>query len=190
MQEEAICHVIAHPLFRVNDVLTVDHVEKLILLFDWFETINGSRYPRAGNLTAALFSGLTPDLVAAMAERHGIQPTSEEPWVKRFTGGSDDHSGVYAASAHTETPAAESVQGFLEHLRAGRHTPGGSDGTSLRLAHSLYHIAYSYYRSRILSHGAGTTVLGELFKRLIDGYDQPLRESGRIRSWAQRIVRI
>ncbi|MEI6514752.1 MAG: glycosyltransferase [bacterium] len=189
LQDEDVSHVIAHPLFRVNDMLTVEHVEKLILLFDRFETINGSRNPRAGDLTDILFSRLTPELIAAMAERHGIKPFGAEPWMKRFTGGSDDHSGVYAASAYTETPAAETVQEFIGHLRAGRHVPGGSAGTSMRLAHSLYHIAYSYYRNRILNQGAGSSVLGELLKRLIDGYEQPLRESGPIRSWAERVVR-
>ncbi len=189
LHDKDVCHVIAHPLFRVNDMLTVEHVEKLILLFDRFETINGSRNPRAGDLTNLLFSRLTPELIAVMAERHGITPFGAEPWVKRFAGGSDDHSGVYVASAYTETPAAATVQEFIGHLRAGRHAPGGSAGTSMRLAHSLYHIAYSYYRNRILSQGAGSSVLGELLKRLIDGYEQPLKESGPIRSWAERVVR-
>lgn len=186
---ESIQHVIAHPLFRVNDVLTVAHVEKLLLLFDRFEAINGSRHPRAGDLTVSLFSQLTQDRVWAMADRHGIQPYGDMPWVKHFTGGSDDHSGIYAASAYTVTPPSGSVQEFLEHLRAGRHEPRGTSGTSLRLAHSLYQIAYQYYRSRIMKPGAGSSVLGELFKRLLSGYEEPEKSSGPVRAWAERVVK-
>lgn len=188
LAEESIAHVIAHPLFRVNDVLTVDHVEKLLLLFDRFEVINGSRHPRAGDLTMALFSQLTRDRIWEMADRHGIHPHGEVPWVKRFTGGSDDHSGIYAASAYTVTPHAGSVGEFLDHLKAGRHEAGGTAGTSLRLAHSLYQIAYQYYRSRIMKPGAGSSVLGELFKRLLSGYEEPEKSSGPVRAWAERVV--
>ena len=189
MADEAIMHVIAHPLFRVNDVLTVDHVEKLLLMFDRFEAINGARHPRAGDLTVALFSMLTQDRIMAMADRHGIQPSGDEAWVKQFTGGSDDHSGIYAASAYTVTPPAESVGEFLDHLRAGRHEARGTSGTSLRLAHSLYQIAYQYYRSRVMKPGAGSSVLGELFKRLLSGYEEPEKSSGPVRTWAERVVK-
>ena len=189
LAEQSIPHVIAHPLFRVNDKLTVEHIEKLLLLFDRFEAINGSRHPRAGDLTAVLFSQLTPARIEEMANRHGIRPFGAEPWVKRFTGGSDDHSGVYTASAYTLTPAAGSVREYLDHLRAGRHEPGGTSGTSLRLAHSLYHIAYLYYRSRIMNNGAGASVVGEIIKRLVSGYEEPEKSSGLIRAWAEKVVR-
>ena len=189
LADEAILHVIAHPLFRVNDALTIDHVEKLLLLFERFESINGSRHPRAGDLTVALFSQLTGNQIQAMSDRHGIQPYGKDAWVKRFTGGSDDHSGVYAASAYTVTPPADSVQEFLDHIRAGRHEPHGTSGTSLRLAHSLYHIAYQYYRNRIMSQGMGSSVLGELFKRLLSGYEEPEKSSGPVRAWAERVIK-
>jgi len=189
LDNESILHVIAHPLFRVNDALTVDHVEKLLLLFERFEALNGSRHPRAGDLTVALFSQLTEERIWDMSDRHGIQPHGKTPWVKRFTGGSDDHSGIHAASAYTVTPVAGTVQDFLGHLRAGRHEPQGTSGTSLRLAHSLYHIAYQYYRSRVMNHGSGSSVLGELFKRLLSGYEQPEKSSGPVRAWAERVVK-
>ena len=54
MREHQILHSISHPLFRVNDILTVEHVEKLILMFDTFERINGTRHPRAGALAGTV----------------------------------------------------------------------------------------------------------------------------------------
>ena len=34
---------VAHPLYRINGRLTIDHLEKLLLLFPRFEAINGAR---------------------------------------------------------------------------------------------------------------------------------------------------
>ena len=191
LNEHGIVHAIAHPLFRVNDVLTPDHVEKLLVMFNRFELINGSRHPRAGELAAAIFGQLTPEVIGAMATRHGLPSNGPTPWVKHLIGGSDDHSGVFAASAYTVTPDADTPAAFLEHLRAGRHEPGGTSGGSLRLAHSLYQIAYSYYRSRFSRQGTGTSVLGEVFKRLFEANDRPTvaASGGRLRSWAERVVR-
>jgi glycosyltransferase involved in cell wall biosynthesis len=190
LRDHDILHSVAHPLFRINDRLTPEHVEKLLVLFNRFEAVNGSRHPRAGNLAVTLFSNLTRELLAGMADRHGLQPVGETPWIKRFTGGSDDHSGVHAAGAYTVTPAAGTVEEFLAHLRAGAHEPGGSHGTSLRLAHSLYHIAYSYYRARLERPNGGASVLGEVFRRFIEGSaPEPEAKPGKLRAFGETIVR-
>ena len=94
MDEDIICSV-AHPLFRVNGRLTIDQLEKLILLFPRFEVINGARDRRSADLAGAVFRNLTPELMANMADRQGLEPCGPEPWKKTFTGGSDDHSGAY-----------------------------------------------------------------------------------------------
>lgn len=169
LRRRGTAHAIAHPLFRVNDRLSVDHVEKLILLFDRFEGLNGSRDARAGALARAVFEHLTPADIERMAEHHGIQPLGDRPWRKALTGGSDDHSGLYLADAHTVTPAAATTGEFLAHLRAGRHEPAGRSGTSLRLARSLYQIAGDYYRHRFLGQKGGSGVLGAMLARLVEG---------------------
>lgn len=161
-----IRHSVAHPLFRINDRLSVAHVEKLILLFDTFEAVNGARDPRAGDLAAAIFQNLTPETMIRMAELHGIEPAGATPWIKRLTGGSDDHSGLFVAEAHTVAPSAATVDEFLAHLSAGRHEPGGRAGNSLRLARSLYQIAYDYYRTRFGRLGGDSSVIGAMMARL------------------------
>jgi glycosyltransferase involved in cell wall biosynthesis len=105
-----------------------------------------------------------------MADRQGLEPTGPEPWRKYLTGGSDDHSGVYTASAHTITPYAEDVDEFLAHLRRGDHRAGGGAGCSVMMGHSFYHIGYSYYKSKFLDPSAGgrPTIVGQLFKKLIE----------------------
>ncbi|HVC93983.1 MAG TPA: glycosyltransferase [Pirellulales bacterium] len=190
LREEDIVHSVAHPLFRVNDQLTVEHVEKLILLFNRFEGVNGTRDPRACELSTLVLSHLTPEMIFELADRHDLAPCGDEPWKKTFTGGSDDHSGVYVASAYTCTPEADTVEQFLDHLRAGRHLMGGTPGTSLRLAHSFYHIAYGYYKSRLLGGSlARRNLIDDLFRRVLEGReDGPVGFRDKLRSYARRIA--
>jgi glycosyltransferase involved in cell wall biosynthesis len=173
LTENRIAHSIAHPLFRVNDRLTIDHFEKLLLMFNNFEVLNGSRHIRAGNVTRAIVESLSPALLEELANRHGIEPLGEEPWKKGMTGGSDDHSGLYSAEAFSETPHASNVFDFIENLRCGDMKPAGRGGSSVRLAHSLYKIAYSYYTSALTGNGkAGSGILAALMKKI----SEPVRK--------------
>jgi glycosyltransferase involved in cell wall biosynthesis len=188
---EAICHSVAHPLFRVNDRLTPEQFEQLLLLFNRFEGLNGSRDPRGGSILRAVFDGLTPETLADLANRHGIAPHGERPWVKTLTGGSDDHGGLYIAGAYTETPPAENVAAFLEHLREGRCQAGGHGGGSVHLANSLYQIAYAYYRERLLGPGQRDgTVLGAMLRKLGGGESPPAAagKGGGVRAYVRRSI--
>jgi hypothetical protein len=194
--EQDIVHSVAHPLFRANDKLGADHIEKLLVLFNRFEGINGTRDPRAADLVNVIFRNLTPEVIERLADKHDLQPHGDQPWRKTFTGGSDDHGGVYIASAYTMTPYARTVDDYLAHLRAGNHEMGGASGNSLMLAHSFYHIAYSYYRARVMGGSqAKTDLVGELLKRLMEKpangqttatYGQRLRNVASRFVWARR----
>jgi hypothetical protein len=187
---EGIVHTIAHPLFRVNDRLRLEHVEKLLVLFQRFEVMNGARYGREGELLKQILRGLTPALIEEMAERHGLEPAGTEPWRKMATGGSDDHCGVYAAGAYTTTPKVDGVEEFLECLRWGECEPEGTTGTSVQMAHSFYHIAYSYYRARLLCGADGKNgLVGALLGRMLgEAPSERPGLRGRLRSLAGRLV--
>lgn len=173
-----IIFTVAHPLFRVNDKLGPQHIEKLLVMFKRFEAINGTRDPRAADVVDTIFRQVSPAMIEQMADKHGIDVEHAQPHQKWFTGGSDDHGGVYLASAYTVTPEAETVEEYLDHLRNGRHEAGGRSGDSLRLAHSFYHIAHDYYRNRILANPSGKpSILGELFRRLLER-PQPAQTTG------------
>lgn len=146
VRRQGIAHSVAHPLFRVNDRLTLDQVEKLLVLFDRFEALNGMHDRRANDLVRRIFGSLTREMVEDLAGRHRLEPFGPTPWIKSFTGGSDDHGGLYLGATYTETPEAATVEEFLAHLRAGRHEPGGDTGSSARLLQSLYTITYEFYR--------------------------------------------
>jgi len=146
LHERGILHSVAHPLFRVNDRLTLDHLEKLLVLFNRFEGINGIHDRRANDLVRRILGALTRGVIESLSERHRLEPAGEAPWIKTFTGGSDDHGGFYIGTTFTRTPAAATVEEYLGHIRDGRHEPGGDNGSSLRLVQSLYSIAWEYYR--------------------------------------------
>jgi hypothetical protein len=146
IRHEGIIYSVAHPLFRVNDRLTLNQVEKLLVLFDRFEARNGMHDRRANDLVQRIFGSLTPEILVDLVEHHRLEPFSATPWIKTFTGGSDDHSGLYLGTTWTETPEAATVEEFLSHLRAGHHAPGGEMGSSARLLQSLYTISYEHYR--------------------------------------------
>src|SRR5438105_8647290 len=106
LQRQAIAHSVAHPLYSINGKLEASHLQRLILLFKHFEGINGLRDALLSVLARELLSGLRPETIEAMANRHDLQPTHPEPWRTLFTGGSDDHGGQFVAGACTETPKA------------------------------------------------------------------------------------
>ncbi len=146
LREAGVCHFLAHPLFDMTDALTPDHVEKLLLLFNVLEGVNGSRVHRCNGLLQEIVGGLTPDTVMSMAERQGIEPWGETPWRKSLTGGSDDHSGLFVAGAHTVAGGDGTVSGFLAAVERGECAPAGEDGDARLLAHSIY--AASFWRIR------------------------------------------
>lgn len=154
-REQDVILSVAHPFYRVNDRLDLDHLEKLLVLFDRFEARNGVHHRRQNLLVERCLSALTRELVNRFAERHDLEPASPRPWIKHLTGGSDDHGGFYIAAAYTETPAAHNVGDFLAHLRSGASVPGGTSGTSRRLARSLYAISSDYCSDRFGRHSGG-----------------------------------
>src|SRR5262245_39478346 len=102
MHAEGIVHACAHPLYDINDRLTLDHFEELLLLFNVFETMNGGRNRRGNELVLAVLRNLTQTQFEDLASRHTIAPVGDRPWVKGSTGGSDDHSALFIAKGFTE----------------------------------------------------------------------------------------
>lgn len=171
LSSEGIAHAVAHPFYSVDQKLNVRHVEQLLLLFKHFERLNGLRDARYGDAFGALVESLTPERMAAMSERHGIQASHPEPWVKIFTGGSDDHGGVFPGAAWTEFPRGPvSPEQLLEHIREGFCGPAGRGGEPLVLAHGLYNTVYRFAKSKFARNVHGATELVErAVSRFLEG---------------------
>lgn len=149
LRSENIRHFIAHPLYGTSGKLTADLVEKMLLVFEAVEIKNGSHAPAQNAVMRDVVMSLTPQIIDRLADKHGIAPSGNTPWNKICVGGSDDHSGIFIARAFTCGPAAETPGQFLDAVWHGHGMVAGADGDSLMLAHSIYGIAYRFYREHI-----------------------------------------
>ncbi len=119
LYEREIACALAHPYYNVGAPLTARHRRRLAELFSIWETRNGAR-ARELNRPAATYVA-TRDCI-------GI-------------GGSDDHAGVDIGRTFTEAPAASTPAEFLEHMRAGRVTARGKQGSAAKWAHAAIALA-------------------------------------------------
>jgi glycosyltransferase involved in cell wall biosynthesis/predicted metal-dependent phosphoesterase TrpH len=119
MYERDIVCALAHPYYMVGAPLTARHRRRLAELFGIWEIRNGAR-ARELNRPAATYVGTR--------DGTGI-------------GGSDDHAGVDIGRTWTEAPPAGSPAEFLAHVRAGRVTAGGAQGSAAKWAHAAIALA-------------------------------------------------
>ncbi|MEY2486456.1 MAG: hypothetical protein QOH39_2104 [Verrucomicrobiota bacterium] len=172
LEKNRLAHAVAHPLYSINGKLNASHLERLILLFKHFEAINGLRDALLSELAQTLFTGLSPQKVNEFANRHNLEPTHSEPWQKILVGGSDDHGGKFLASAFTETPTADSVDQFLDHIRTGECTAHGQGGTPLALSHGFYNTLSWFIQEHFHEKlGPSAGLLEKMFSRFMEGRD-------------------
>ena len=148
LREQGIPHVLAHPLFAVNDRLTPEHFEQCLLLFNHFE-LNGSRDQMQNAVLTEIIGSLTRQTLDELADRHNLAPHGDRPWIKYLSGGSDDHSSLNIARLHTEFDGPATVDNLLAQIEGGRGRVRGTPATPETLAHNLYGIAYQFYKSRM-----------------------------------------
>jgi predicted metal-dependent phosphoesterase TrpH len=141
LRQQNLAYSVAHALMAVDDKLSRNHLEKLILLFDVFEGINGSQLAGANKTWMETLRSLTPKKIDTLYRRYHINPISQDPWIKGFTGGSDDHTDLFIGRTYTEANA-DTVDEFLEELKEKRTNAGGSHGTIQDLSMSLIKMAY------------------------------------------------
>jgi glycosyltransferase involved in cell wall biosynthesis len=172
LAQHDIAHAVAHPLYKLDDKLGVAHLEKLALLFKCFEGVNGLRDALLSEIAQFVLGKLTREKIDEFANRHNLAPTHDEPWRKILVAGSDDHGGMFPASAFTETERAETPAEFLRHLRAGRCAPRGAGGTPLALSHGLYNTIYAFIGDKFLKgNKLSGGLLEKVFSRFMEGRD-------------------
>ncbi|WP_439106844.1 glycosyltransferase [Congregibacter sp.] len=139
--------VLPHPLYfyTTNEKLDIALFEKLAVMFQRFEVLNGQRDLWQSTLTLNWLQSLTPAKVKEYANKHGLNPEEfgvdpDKP--KVLTGGSDDHMGLYAGQCGSllmipnlqERLKSEKASDLaLEALREGRVSPYGSVGENQKL---------------------------------------------------------
>ncbi len=163
MQEDLAC-VVAHATYSVNGKLTLDHLEKLILLFNNFEGRNGSRSVLNNDVLTKVLKELTPEDMERLQQKHGIEPWGPEPWRKGLTGGSDDHAGFFIAKTYTKAEASTPEE-FLEQLKSQRMEPQGRQNDFQGLTFAIYKIAFDFsqHKSTAFSHSTLSDMTRYLF---------------------------
>jgi glycosyltransferase involved in cell wall biosynthesis len=187
--QEKVVHSCAHPLYSINDKLTLTHFEKLLVLFNVFEVMNGGRNKRGNILVAAILRCLTREDLELMADRHSLEPKGDQPWHKGMTGGSDDHSGVFIAKGYTECPEVADFQGFLHHVTERQSNAGGLHGTALSLAHSFYSIGYHYYRDKYIHRVGNGNALRQVLGEIVGPEQTRVRFRDKVTHLAKKITR-
>ncbi|MEZ5501604.1 MAG: glycosyltransferase [Halioglobus sp.] len=145
--EHTIPVVMPHPLYfyTSNDKINLELFEKLAVMFQRFEVLNGQRDLWQSTLTLNWIEGLTAEKIQGYARKHTLDPRDfgvdpEKP--KALSGGSDDHMGIFAGQCGTHLMVPNLRQRLrneqpselaLEAIRAGNMSPFGHVGENQKL---------------------------------------------------------
>lgn len=134
---ENIPTVLAHPLhfYSPKGLPPLELMDRFAVLFERFEGVNGQRDAWQNLLTLTWVEGLDEESIEAAGKRAGMKPGafSRNPYVKRITGGSDCHMGIFSGSTGTRLHIPDwrnrkesKAQLALEALRNSDMGPYGS----------------------------------------------------------------
>jgi glycosyltransferase involved in cell wall biosynthesis len=146
-----LAYFMTHPLMSTQNrpygregALSIEHIEKALLLCNCFEVRNGSRTKALNALTLRMLGSIDRQMIERLAEKHGIKPKGDAPWQKGTVGGSDDHSGInpghtWTEFTHSGQPTPNEV---IDSIRRRETRPGGAHGGPITLAHSILKLLY------------------------------------------------
>lgn len=124
----------AHPLlFPGGAPLSFEDFGKVMRMAPLIEGLSGGRPERENLSAAALARGM------------------RAPEPAHLVGGSDDHCSRFIGLTWTAVDGAADTASYLAGLASGSGVPGGTSGSAIRTAYSIYSTAYSFYRDRLLS---------------------------------------
>ena len=200
LKQSQLAYSVAHALMALDQKLSRSHLEKLILLFDVFEGINGSQLKIQNQTWIDTLRGLTPERIEVLVRRHHIEPISSDPWKKGITGGSDDHADLYIGRTFTEAKAA-TVEEYLDAIHSKRTVAGGAHSTFCDLSMSVLKLAYETARRQpnsSLNHALFQQTANHVFDGQPVGYQTRLEldclkgynrlRPNPVREWTAKLV--
>lgn len=143
LREEELAHSVAHATYSINGKLTFEILERLILLFDVFEGINGSRDSSYNRIWRQTLENLTPGDIERLYQKYRIEPFSDDPWNKGFTGGTDDHAGLFIGQTFT-VAECQTLAEYLQCLKAKNTVSEGRTGDFKMIAFAFYKVACDF----------------------------------------------
>ena len=147
IKENNLAYSVAHATYSVDGTLKESHIEKLVLIFDNFEIINGGRNENSNSSWRDFLMSLNEQDIKRLKEKHNIDTFGNVSWIKGFTGGSDDHAGIYFGKTYTATEAV-TIEDYIENLRRGRVSAFGRSNDYRGLAFTIYKVAYEFAKSK------------------------------------------
>lgn len=169
LREQKLAHAVGTPLANPSKTLRPEHFEKLILLFRHFETINANRVALEQQVAALCLRALTPEMIAQLAETHGLEPAYPNAHEKIFVAGSHDQSGLGVADAFTEAPG-QTLEDFFTALDKGDVVAHGTYGNPLRFSTGIYTTIFKYAQSQLQERAPlGATLLKQMAERFLAG---------------------
>lgn len=166
--------ILPHPLYFYtrNDKIDLKLFEKLAVMFQRFEVLNGQRDLWQSVLTLNWAESLTPEKIISYARKHNLDPAEfdVDPYrPKILTGGSDDHMGIFAGQCGSYLYVPDLQQKLkvkkrselaLEAIREGNISPFGHVAENQKL-----NIALLDYFSQVATKIEDPGLLRILFHR-------------------------
>ncbi|MFO7831045.1 MAG: glycosyltransferase [Desulfuromonadaceae bacterium] len=164
LQDQDLACVVAHATYSINKRLALEHLEKLVLLFNNFEGRNGSRSTLHNDVLARVLRDLGAEDIARLQKKHAIVPWGKTPWLKGLTGGSDDHAGIFIGKTCTSSEAGSPAE-FIWNLKNAAMQPHGRQNDFQGLTFAIYKIAYDFSQQHNtpFSHSAISDLTRYLF---------------------------
>ncbi|MGH1542577.1 MAG: glycosyltransferase [Arenicella sp.] len=167
IKQQDLAYSVAHATYDQDDKLTFEHIEKLVLLFDIFEIRNGASSQQSNTLLATYLRSLTPEAIEKLQTRHALQTISNTPWIKGFTGGSDDHCGLMIGTTYTQTIARNKGE-FIHQLRQKNTSTAGEYGSFQIYTLGIFKHLHDYQTHRNIDYPRSKGYLA--FEQLFTGY--------------------
>jgi glycosyltransferase involved in cell wall biosynthesis len=147
-----LAYFMTHPLMSTQNrpygregSLSIEHLEKALLLCNSFEIHNGARTRALNHLTATMLRSLDRATIERFANKHRIEPKGETPWLKGVVGGSDDHAGInpgHTWTAFPHTALLPTANDVVDAIRRRQTATAGAYGGPITLAHAVLKLLY------------------------------------------------
>jgi glycosyltransferase involved in cell wall biosynthesis len=148
VRREGLPHVLPHPLLSPNWRMDRETLEKCFVLFPAVEVVNGLNDRRVSPSAKALIASLTPEILAALSEKHGIPLAHGGPRPLALTAGSDDHGHRRAGTIFTEVNGNLNSSAYLDQVMRGEGRLVGSAGDLNAMAMCIKQGAYEHFRRK------------------------------------------
>jgi glycosyltransferase involved in cell wall biosynthesis len=126
-------HALSHPTSLVGGEMRPEQFELLLLLFELWETRNGSSTRQENELAAELVAR-SAELIPRLADKHGIEPAAT---VVRGVAGSDDRGGLDIGTTYTQITHLRDGDDPLASLTHRKAMLRGSQASTAKTAHTV-----------------------------------------------------